>query len=78
MDPCASAVTNPIENIYWPVGTAQDGEYIVDVVYFSPCQNDQGEQAYELIVRVDGRIIEQIFGTLMPGEESEILRFTYP
>ncbi|MBN2556942.1 MAG: hypothetical protein JXA97_13470 [Anaerolineales bacterium] len=75
---CASAITNPIENIYWPEGTAQEGEYIVDVVYFSPCQNDQGEQAYELIVRVDGRIIEQIFGTLMPGEESEVLRFSYP
>lgn len=75
---CATAVSNPIENIYWPVGTAEDGEYSVNVVYFSECLEDQGEQAFELIVRANGRVIEQVFGTVSPGDDTEVLRFQYP
>lgn len=75
---CATAISNPIENIYWPVGTAEDGEYVVNIVYFSECLEDQGDQSYELIVRANGRVIEQVFGTISPGEDREVLRFSYP
>lgn len=75
---CATAINNPIENIYWPIGTAEDGEYVVNIVYFSECLEDQGDQSYELIVRANGRVIEQVFGTISPGEDREVLRFSYP
>jgi len=52
--PCSTASAAPVENIFWPVGSAPDGSYRVEVVYQRSC-DDLGPQTFELVVRIGGR-----------------------
>lgn len=60
---CSDPMAEPVENIFWPVGSAPAGEYAVDAVYYSDCGNSGGGD-YEVIVRVDNQIRDTFFGTL--------------
>lgn len=60
---CSDPMAEPVENIFWPVGSAPAGEYAVDVVYYSDCGNSGGGD-YEVIVRVDNQVRDTFFGTL--------------
>ncbi len=51
---CASAVTNPVENIFWPVGASPPGVYTIQVRYFAECGAAVGPQPFALTVTVNG------------------------
>lgn len=51
---CDSAVTNPVENIFWPAGASPMGTYQVSVRYFGECGGGAGPQPFTLTVVVDG------------------------
>ncbi|MGK7889673.1 MAG: hypothetical protein AB4042_10090 [Leptolyngbyaceae cyanobacterium] len=45
---CIALADSPIENIFWPVGFAPEGEYIVEVELFQRCANEAGPIDFEL------------------------------
>jgi hypothetical protein len=51
---CASAVTNPVENVFWPVGKSLDGLYKVQVRYYDECGTAVGPQRFTLTARIGG------------------------
>jgi len=66
--PCDTATSEPVENVFWPPGGAPPGAYRVTVTYQSSC-GDQGPQAYELIVRLDGEVAQTVSLTIEYGRE---------
>ena len=56
---------DPIENIYWPTGAAPSGEYRVRVEWYWWCGIDD-PQRFELVIQVDGRVVDRITRTLEP------------
>jgi hypothetical protein len=68
---CEEEARNPVENIFWPVGQAPEGPYEVYVYYFLECDGS-GPTDYEVTVRVDGQVVDQIDGTLL-FEDDEAL-----
>jgi uncharacterized protein YfaP (DUF2135 family) len=68
---CEEQARNPVENIFWPIGQAPEGPYEVYVYYFLEC-NSSGPTDYEVTVRVDGQVVDQIEGTLL-FEDDEAL-----
>ncbi|MEM8964402.1 MAG: hypothetical protein AAGD38_23150, partial [Acidobacteriota bacterium] len=48
----------PIENVFWPTGTAPDGEYEVWVNHFQNVFGDESV-AYELEIRRGDRVVER-------------------
>lgn len=72
--PCADATNSPVENVFWPVGGAPTGEYVVEVRYYSECYGE-GWTRFTVDVLVDGA--REIFeGDLAPGEAVTIARFS--
>lgn len=51
--PCGEPERARVENVYWPEGVAPEGEYVVEVTYFSRCDDD-GPHEFTLEVLVDG------------------------
>jgi hypothetical protein len=51
---CATAVTNPVENVFWPVGKSLDGLYKVQVRYYDECGDAVGPQSFTLTARIGG------------------------
>ena len=53
---CERTVTDsPVENIYWPIGSAPRGEYTVSVVYFSHCGTELDDTEFRIQLKVDGQ-----------------------
>jgi hypothetical protein len=50
---CHQVTTQPVENIYWPVGAAPEGEYTVKVRYYSQCEAN-ASTPFEVHILVDG------------------------
>jgi hypothetical protein len=73
---CALATTSPIENIFWATGTAPPGVYTIVVHYFGTCR-EEGDQMFELIVRVDGQLLEIVKGSISPFEGIQVYQFSY-
>ena len=73
--PCESATAAPVENVFWPPGEAPAGRYQVTVRYQTGC-GDAGPQAFELVVRLDGEIVQEIRRVLESGVPLE-LEFDY-
>lgn len=69
--PCETATSQPVENIFWPPGAAPSGNYQVTVTYRTGC-GDQGPQAYRLLVRLDGVVVEDVQATIDPGQQVTI------
>lgn len=67
---CASPTGSPVENIYWPAGTALDGEYVVTVSYFTACGGGDGPQAFELTFVVAGQDVTVTPEDAVEGEEA--------
>lgn len=55
--------TNPIENIYWPSGSAPQGQYSVFLTYFSQNENSDLTTPYTVKVK-HGDIVDTYTGTL--------------
>ncbi len=51
---CDTAVTNPVENIFWPAGLSPIGLYTIQVRYYGECGAGAGPQAFTLTVLIDG------------------------
>ncbi len=51
---CDTATGAGVENIFWPTGSAPDGEYTVTVTYFDVCGAATGPQTYDLTFLVGG------------------------
>jgi hypothetical protein len=73
--PCFTATSSPLENVYWPWGGAPPGEYEVYVEYFSECLGE-GAVDYQVIVRVDGEVLDTHSGAISPGGQVFITRFS--
>ncbi|MGB8859762.1 MAG: DUF6777 domain-containing protein [Ilumatobacteraceae bacterium] len=55
---CTGAVTNPVENIFWPTGMSPDGVYTVGVSYYAECGSGTGPQSFTLTALIDGVPVE--------------------
>lgn len=55
---CSTATSSPVENVFWPTGSAPDGEYVVTVTYYNVCGEATGPQSYELTFKVAGTEME--------------------
>jgi hypothetical protein len=64
--PCPEATAAPVENVFWPPGEAPGGHYVVTVHYRTGCGQDPGEP-FELVIRLDGEVIQDIRRTIDPG-----------
>ena len=73
---CALATTSPIENIFWATGTAPPGVYTIVVHYFGTCR-EEGDQVFEVIVRVDGQLLEIVKGSISPFEGIQVYQFSH-
>jgi len=62
------------ENIYWPYKEAPSGEYVVFIDYYESCRAE-GETTWTIRTIVDGEI-RTFTGTISPGDEIEVTRFT--
>jgi hypothetical protein len=51
---CGSAVTNPVENVFWPTGASPAGVYTIQVRYYAECGAGVGPQPFTLTVSVNG------------------------
>lgn len=58
----------PVENIFWPEGSAPSGTYTVEVVGFS-VSSCGGSSDYTLTVQVGGEVVIDESGTVADGEE---------
>lgn len=47
---CEAVTNTPIENVFWPVGVAPDGEYRVEVTLFERCATGAAPVNFELQV----------------------------
>ncbi len=73
---CSLAGTEGVENVYWPEGIAPRGEYAVVVHYYAECRQE-GNQDFEIVVRVDGELMRTIEAEIAPSETLEVFRFSY-
>jgi uncharacterized protein YfaP (DUF2135 family) len=72
---CTKRMTYPVENIYWPVGAAPEGEYQVYLVYYRDCDSS-GSTSYEITVNQDDEVYARYEGTIeQVGEERYIDSF---
>lgn len=55
---CAEAVTNPVENVFWPTGQSIDGVYSVAVSYYAECGAATGPQSFQLTALIDGVAVQ--------------------
>lgn len=74
-NPCNVATSAPVENIYWPTGTAPSGQYGVSVHYFSPCFGE-GPATYTITVRNNGQVITTQTGVVNLGQFIDVYSFT--
>ena len=73
---CEEEARSPVENIFWPVGRAAEGTYEAFVYYFLECDGS-GPTDYEVSVRVDDQVVDQIEGTLLfEDDEALVSSFT--
>lgn len=52
---CETVLVRPTENVYWPAGQAPSGDYTIQVVNWSSC--DDPDLSWHLIVRVNGIVV---------------------
>lgn len=70
---CAEQNSTPIENIFWPVGQAPEGNYTVTVNLFSRCQGS-GPIDFNLTLLVQGTT-ETLTGTV--DEQNPVASFPF-
>lgn len=64
---CSGATSSPVENVFWPTGTAPDGEYRITVDYFDVCPGGEGPQAFELTLLIGGQAATVTPVSFVPG-----------
>jgi hypothetical protein len=66
---------NRIENVYWEGSRPLEGDYRVELHYFSPCGHNQ-ETTTTISISVAGRILGVYQRVVQPEERVNILTFT--
>ena len=66
---------NRIENVYWEGSRPLEGEYRIELHYFSPCGHNS-ETTTTTSISVAGRILGVFQRTILPEERIELLTFT--
>jgi len=69
---CFEVAASPVENIFWPAGTAPRGQYTVKVYYFLDCDG-VGPVEFRLRIMADGNVVYEGTGSFS-AEDDE---FTY-
>jgi hypothetical protein len=73
---CQNMVSSPVENVFWPYGSAPSGGYQVLVVYYMTC-GYAGPVDYEVTVRQNDQVIDVRNGTVtQEGELQRVTRFS--
>jgi hypothetical protein len=73
---CQNMVSSPVENVFWPYGSAPSGGYQVLVVYYMTC-GYAGPVDYEVTVRQNDQVIDVGNGTVtQEGELQRVTRFS--
>ena len=68
----------PIENIYWPKGSAPTGVYEAWVYLFQPLRDEESQVPYVLEVRRGKRVVETFEGVVAnAARNSERIRYAY-
>jgi hypothetical protein len=73
---CLMATTEPLESVFWKVGTAPSGEYQVIVDYYGTCGNE-AEQEFVVAVWIGGEMVELVEGTIALQTLQPVLEFDY-
>ena len=74
---CERTVTNnPVENIYWPTGSAPTGEYTISVVYFLHCGTEPEETPFRIQLKVEGETQTFEGSISQAGERIVVTGFT--
>lgn len=69
---------SPVENIYWPTGVAPHGTYEVIGIYYQPCSQSASAVAYEVMITLDGEVVNVIEGEAsVIGERYIVTSFEY-
>lgn len=72
---CSQMTASPVENIYWPTGSAPEGTYKISVQYFKICQSEvQTPFTVRLLVNGQTQTFDNIAST--EKEFTEITTFT--
>jgi hypothetical protein len=72
---CSELDDTPVENVFWPPGTAPAGTYTAEVDYFLECEGASGPQDFELTVVVGGNTQVET-GTIGPDDAPLTFTFT--
>lgn len=70
---CSSLTDTPVENIFWPVDQALQGDYVVAVNLYSRCDDSTEPIPFTLTLTVQGET-EVLTGTV--DEETDIVTFS--
>jgi hypothetical protein len=65
---CNERRAEPVENVYWPVGLAPAGEYLIYVNYFEDCGND-GPTSIEVVIKIDQEVVGTYSDFIYPEDD---------
>lgn len=74
---CLSMTQSPIENIYWPIGQAPDGNYSIEVNLFQRCVGGNEPIGFEVRLLVQGTT-ETLTGTVTEANPTFTHSFSVP
>lgn len=72
---CSNTTSSPVENIFWPTGSAPAGNYSVSVSYFSNCGGSDPAD-FSVTVRVNGEVVQAVDGSLGAGQNEQVTTFS--
>lgn len=73
---CSEETSSPVENIFWPVGGAPEGNYEVSVTLFTFCTNNS-EVAFSLTILVQGAT-QELSGIVNEDNPTATFSFSLP
>jgi hypothetical protein len=75
---CSGSTTSPIENVFWPVGQAPEGQYEVAVDLWSRCAGGPaGDIPFEIRLLVQGQI-QTLSGVVNDSNSNVTFPFSLP
>ncbi|NEQ98468.1 MAG: hypothetical protein F6K30_17405 [Cyanothece sp. SIO2G6] len=74
---CLTLTNSPVENIFWPVGAAPNGEYFVEVALFQRCGSGSDPIDFELQILTLG-MTDVVQGTVDDANPSFSYTFLLP
>jgi hypothetical protein len=70
---CTDNITpSPVENVFWPTGSAPTGTYVIEVHYYTNCPDAPLADSYTVRVLVDGQP-QEFSGTVADIDELDVV-----